>query len=142
MDEAADLRQAYSRLIAAMEADDPDALAGCIGPSIHDHSAVPGQPPGAAGIVEWMHAMHASLSGLRCVVEDTVMEDDKVAGRVTWSGTHTGSFAGLPATGRPVTFAAMHIQRFEDGRAVEWWGVPDLYGALRGLGATLRPPAA
>ncbi|MGH1549664.1 ester cyclase [Leifsonia poae] len=141
MDSAATLRQAYSRLITAIEADDPDALAACISPSIRDHGALPGQPPGAAGIIEWMHGMHSSLSGLTCVVENTVVEGDELAGRVTWSGTHTGSFAGLPATGRSVTFAAMHILRFENGLAVEWWGVPDLYGALVGLGATLQPPA-
>ena len=140
MQNGAGLRQSYLRLIAAIEADDPDALAECIIPGIVDHSALPGQPPGATGIVLWMHSMHESLSQLECVVEDTVVEGDKVAGRVTWSGTHTGSFAGLPATGGPVTFGAMHVLRFEDGRAAEWRGVPDLYGALVGLGATLQPP--
>ncbi|MEV8214069.1 ester cyclase [Leifsonia sp. NPDC077715] len=142
MRNAADLRQSYVRLIAAIEADDTDALTASISPSIVDHSALPGQPPGAAGIVQWMHAMHESLSPLRCVVEDTVVEGDKIAGRVTWSGTHTGSFIGLRATGRTVTFEAMHVLRFDDGQAAEWWGVPDLYGALVGLGATLQPPAA
>ena len=142
MSNADDLHQAYRDLIAAIEANDPDALAALISPDIVDHSAVPGQPPGSAGIVVWMQGMHESLSGLRGVVEDTVVEGDRVAGRMTWTATQTGPFVGLPATGRPITLTAMHILRFEDGLAVEWWGVPDLYGALTGLGATLQLPSA
>jgi predicted ester cyclase len=140
MRNADELRQAYGRLIAAVEANDPDALAEIVRPDIVDHDAVPGQPPGLAGIAAWMRGMHASLSGLSGVVEDTVVEGDKVAGRITWRGTHVGSFLGLPATGKPVRFSSMHLLRFENGLATEWWGVPDLYGALTDLGAKFELP--
>jgi predicted ester cyclase len=140
MRNADELRQAYGRLIAAVEANDPDALAEIVHPDIVDHDAVPGQPPGLAGIAAWMRGMHASLSGLSGVVEDTVVEGDKVAGRITWRGTHVGSFLGLPATGKPVRFSSMHLLRFENGLATEWWGVPDLYGALTDLGAKFELP--
>jgi predicted ester cyclase len=135
-----EVRQAYRRLIEAVAANDPEALAGVVSPDIVDHGPVPGQLPGLEGIVFWMRGMHAGLSGLTGTVEDTVVEGDKVAGRVTWRGTHTGTFLGVPATGRTVAFAAMHLLRFEDGRAAEWWGVPDVYGALTGLGVRLEPP--
>ncbi|WP_426979513.1 ester cyclase [Pseudarthrobacter sp. O4] len=135
-----ELRQAYGRLIAAVEANDPDALAGIVSPDIVDHGPVPGQPPGLEGIVFWMRGMHSGLSGLTGVVEDTVVEGDKVAGRVTWRGTHAGTFLGLPATGKPVTVTAMHLLRFENGLAAEWWGVPDVYGALTDLGARFELP--
>lgn len=134
------LRQAYGRLIAAVEANDPDALAGIVSPDILDHGAIPGQPPGLSGIVFWMREMHASLSDLSGVIEDTVVEGDKVAARITWRGTHVGPFLGLPATGQPVTFASMQILRFEDGLVAEWWGVPDLYRVLTDLGATFELP--
>ena len=42
-----------------------------------------------------------------------------------------GSLLGLPATGKPVKIGSMHLLRFENGLATEWWGVPDLYGALQ-----------
>lgn len=140
MRNADELRQAYGRLIAAVEANDPDALAEIVHPDIVDYNAVPGQLPGLAGIVAWMRGIHASLSGLSGVVEDTVVEGDKVAGRITWRGTHAGSFLGLPATGKPVRFSSMHLLRFENGLATEWWGVPDLYGALTDLGAKFELP--
>jgi predicted ester cyclase len=137
---ADDLRQAYSRFISAVEANDPDALAEVVSPNIVDHNAFPGQPPGLTGILQWMQGIHASLSGLSGTVEDTVVEGDKVAGRITWQGTHAGSFMGFPATGEPVRFASMHLLRFENGLATDWWGVPDLYGALTDLGATFELP--
>lgn len=135
MDNADDLRHAYGRLIEAVEANDSDALAGIVHPDVVDHDALPNQPPGIAGIALWMRQMHASLSGLRGVVEDTVVEGDKIASRITWQGTHAGSFLGLPATGKTVRFSSMHLLRFENGLVTDWWGVPDLYGALTDLGA-------
>jgi predicted ester cyclase len=141
MGNADELRQAYGRLITAVAANDADALAGIVSPDIVDHGPVPGQPPGLAGIVFWMRGIHAGLSGLSGVVEDTVAEGNRVAGRVTWRGTHTGPFLGIPATGKAVTVAAMHILRFEEGLAVEWWGVPDVYGALTEMGAVFKLPA-
>lgn len=141
MRNADELREAYSRLIAAVEANDPDALARVISPDIVDHGAFPGQPPGLAGIAHWMRGMHASLSGLSGVVEDTVVEGDKVASRITWRGTHAGPFLGVPATGKPVTLTSIQLLRFENGLVAEWWGVPDLYRTLTDLGATFTIPA-
>ncbi|MET4639527.1 ester cyclase [Mycetocola sp. 2940] len=134
-----ELRQAYGRLIAAVESNDRDALARVIDPDIVDHGAIPGQPPGLAGIEFWMRGMHTSFSGLSGLIEDTVVEGDKVASRITWRGTHVGPFLGVPATGNIVTIGAMHVLRFKNGLAVEWWGVPDLYGALKALGANVEP---
>lgn len=135
-----ELRRSYGRLIAAVEANDPDVLAEIVSPDIVDHGAFPGQPAGLAGIVFWMREMHASLSGLSGVIEDTIVEGDKVASRVTWRGTHVGSFLGLPATGKPVSFASLQVLRFENGLVIEWWGVPDLYRALTDLGVEFVLP--
>lgn len=140
MSAADELRQAYGRLIAAIEANDPDALAGVVRPDVVDHNAFPNQVPGLSGIALWMRDMHASLSGLEGVVEDTVVEGDKIVGRITWRGTHVGPFLGLPATGKPVSFGSMHLLRFENGLATDWWGMPDLFGALTDLGAKFELP--
>jgi len=136
-----DLRHAYVRLIAAVEANDEEALAGIIGPDIVDHGSVPGHAAGLAGIVFWMQGLHAALSGLTGTVEDTVVEGNKVAARVTWRGTHSGPFLGLEATGKELEIVSIQILRFEDGLAVEWWGVPDLYGAVAQMGGRFEPGA-
>lgn len=71
---------------------------------------------------------------------DLIAEGDRVAGRVTYRATHRGPFVGVPATGRRVEFEAFHIVRFARGRAVEWWGTADIFGALIQVGAEVVRP--
>jgi predicted ester cyclase len=60
----------------------------------------------------------------RTVIDDMVAEGDRVAVRFTVTGTHTGTdFMGTPATGKMRARQMMVIDRFEDGRIVESWGV-------------------
>ncbi|MHA7279924.1 ester cyclase [Arthrobacter sp. MDT2-2] len=127
-------------IIFAVGAGDAVALEGLIAADVIDHMPVPGQPAGREGFLFWMRSMHAAYPDMTGVICDTVVEGDKIAGRVLWTGTHTGEFLGLPGTGRPVAITAMHLVRFRDGVAVEWWGAADLLGAAMGLNARLEPP--
>jgi predicted ester cyclase len=72
--------------------------------------------------------------------QTAVVEGDKVAGRVTWRGTHHGLFVGVPATGAPVELQSVQILRFREGMASEWWGTADIFGALIQIGASVAPP--
>jgi predicted ester cyclase len=96
------LRQTYRAIIAAVAAADNDALEHLIAEDIVDHNPVPGQPPGRAGIKYWVTMMHDAFADLTGVVEDSVVEGDKMAARVTWHGTHRGDFIGIPGTGAPI----------------------------------------
>jgi len=77
----------------------------------------------------------------RPVVEDTVLEADKIAARVTWHGTHRGDFVGIPGTGVAVTMQSVQILKFTDGLVTDWWGTADVFGVLRQVGASVAPPA-
>jgi steroid delta-isomerase-like uncharacterized protein len=134
------LRQTYRAIIAAVVAPDEDALDDLIAEDIVDHNAVPGQAPGRAGIKYWVTMMHDAFADLTGVVEDTVVEDDKIAARVTWHGTHRGDFVGIPGTGAPVDMQSVQILKFTDGAASEWWGTADVFGVLRQVGASVAPP--
>src|SRR5690349_4179668 len=103
------LRETYRAIIAAVAAGDGDALDRLIAEDIVDHNPVPGQAPGRAGITYWMTMMHAAFADLTGVVEDTVVEGDKLAARVTWHGTHRGDFVGVAGTGAPVTLQSVQI---------------------------------
>ena len=134
------LRQSYEAIIRAVAAADEDALDGLIAENIVDHNAVPGQAPGRAGIMYWMAMMHDAFADLTGVVEDTVVEGDKIAARVTWHGTHRGDFVGVAGTGAPVAMQSVQILRFADGMASEWWGTADVFGVLHQVGAQVVPP--
>jgi steroid delta-isomerase-like uncharacterized protein len=51
-----------------------------------------------------------------------VAEGDRVAVHSTFTGTHTGTFLGVPASGARVTMPSLQIWRVADGKIVEHWG--------------------
>lgn len=72
-------------------------------------------------------------------VDEEIAEGEKVVVRWTFSGTHKGSFMGIPATGKKVTWTGITIYRIADGRVVEERGEEDFVGFLREVGL-VRPP--
>jgi steroid delta-isomerase-like uncharacterized protein len=89
---------------------------------------------GRAEYREAVMASHRAFPDLVVVVLDQLAEGDKVATRWRASGTHQGPFAGIAATGRPVTITAMHLHRVADGQLIEHWEEIDLLRLLRQLG--------
>jgi predicted ester cyclase len=67
------------------------------------------------------------------VIMDQVAEGDIVVERIRYFATHSGEFMGIPATGKRITFTGMDWVRFENGRAVERWGVASEYDLRRQL---------
>jgi predicted ester cyclase len=97
--------------------------------------------PGAAGLQGWVRALRRAFPDLCAVVEDEIAEGDRVAQRLTLSGTHRGEYRGLPPTGRRVTWQLVAIQRVGgDGRFVELWTSADLGELRRQLGAASVAP--
>jgi len=57
------------------------------------------------------------------------------SGSVVSSGTQTGEFMGLPASGKRVDVRLIDIMRFDhDGLVCEHWGVVDMLALLQQLG--------
>ncbi len=54
-------------------------------------------------------------------------------------GTHLDTFQGLPATGKSVRFAIMHIDRVSHSKIVEHWGQGDSLSLVQQLGVKLIP---
>lgn len=61
-------------------------------------------------------------------------QDDKVIKRWSFSGTHTGDFAGIPATNKKITVEGMTIARIVDGKITEERDYADDLGLLTQLG--------
>jgi predicted ester cyclase len=59
--------------------------------------------------------------------------------RSSASGTMTGEFGGMPATGKRATWTEIHIGRVANGRLVEHWGLVDQLGMLVQLGIVPAP---
>ena len=83
--------------------------------------------------------LRTAFPDLHFEIEELVAEGDVVAGRLTMSGTHEGPLMGTPPTGRSVRQEHMHFVRFEDGKAVEHWGVRDDLVMMQQLGLMPDP---
>lgn len=58
-------------------------------------------------------------------IEEQLVDANRVATRMTWTGTHTGPYSGLAATGRSVAVRALTIFHFDGLLVVETWTVID-----------------
>ena len=65
---------------------------------------------------------------------DLIAEGDKIVSRGTWTGTHTGEFMGIPATGKKVEVQEMHIARMSGGKMAEHWENIDQLTMMQQLG--------
>jgi predicted ester cyclase len=108
-------------------------------------SSLPGWPPlDREGDKQMVLAFYAGFPDLRPHIEEQLAEGDRVATRVTWQGTHTGPFQGIPPTGKAVTMPVIRLDRIQDGRIAESWVQFDALGTLQQLGvipAPGQPPA-
>jgi steroid delta-isomerase-like uncharacterized protein len=98
--------------------------------------------PGPQGQRQIAAAFRAAFPDLRWRVDLLLAEGDLVAGRWTASGTNTGPWAGMAATGRHSTFSGVNIFRIRDGKVVEIWNHRDDLGLAQQLGAPVYAGAA
>lgn len=67
-------------------------------------------------------------------IDDIVAEGDKVAVRMTATGTQTGEWMGFAPTNKFYSITEFFILRVEDGKIAEYWGVKDGLGQFQQLG--------
>src|SRR5689334_8365682 len=84
-----------------------------------DHSSFPGFPPTRAGVRQLFGALRAAFPDLNATIHEQIAEGDRVVTRKTLSGTHQGSFMGIPPTGRAVSIDVIDILRVADGRITD-----------------------
>ncbi len=113
-----------------------------IAPDFLNHEAPPGSNRGPESMRQLIRMLRTAFPDLHFTIEELVAEGDTVAGRVTMSGTHQGTFQGMPPTGRSFRQAQMHFVRFRDGKGVEHRAVRDDLGLMQQLGVIPTPGQA
>jgi predicted ester cyclase len=120
---------------------DVEALAEVIAEDLIDHSARPDEPQGLAGVQQTVLWLGTVFSHQRWEIQQVIGEGDIVVVYCTLHGRHTGDLMGIPPTNREVAVDYVHIVRFRDGKAVEYWSVRDDMALMRQLGALPGRPA-
>jgi steroid delta-isomerase-like uncharacterized protein len=98
--------------------------------------------PGPAGQKKIADDFRAAFPDLRATVDFVFGEDEWVVGRWTATGTHLGRWGAVDATGKQVTFSAVNVCRFENGKVAEIWNHRDDMGLSEQIGTTVHAGAA
>jgi predicted ester cyclase len=85
---------------------------------------------GLKGIIGYWRS---AFPDLKFTVHDLVEENNRVAIRVSFTGTHLGKYGEIEPTGRRVNVSEMMFLRFENGKVVEAWEDYDEQGMLQQL---------
>lgn len=85
---------------------------------------------------EAITAYLASFPDSHVSIEDLVAEEDRVAIRYSFKGTHRGEFMGIAMTGKHTLCVGMAFYRVAAGRLAEGWFVEDMLGLLEQLKRT------
>jgi len=111
-----------------------------LAPDFVEHEELPpGMPPGREGVKLMTTMFRSAFPDFKATIDDIIAEGDKVAIRMTWSGTHKGEFMGIAPTGKSVSFGVFDVIRIAGGKFVEHWGQMDSTGMMQQLGAMPGP---
>jgi len=89
---------------------------------------------GVAGPVGRIRERLAAFPDLTTSIVDMFVSGDKIAVALIWRGTHTGSYGGVAATGKPVEVRDTAIWHFRDGKVAEILTIQDQFGILKQIG--------
>jgi steroid delta-isomerase-like uncharacterized protein len=115
--------------------DNLEAIPELVAEDFVDHHPLLGAPPGLEGLAALVTTWRTACSDMRETVEDLISEGDKVVGRFTMRGTHSGEFMGVPPTGRSVAMSGIDIVRVAGGKIAEFWYGEHLLELMQQVGA-------
>jgi predicted ester cyclase len=98
-----------------------------------------GLPSGIAGAKKLYDEVRSIWPDNRWTIEDIFGSGDRLAVRMTNRATHQGTYRGIPATGKRVTFGAIWIFRLAEGKITEVWRCADDLGRVVQIGGTIVP---
>jgi predicted ester cyclase len=102
---------------------------GELGEFVADDVRVNDAAVGLAGYVAGLSAVVEAFPDYRWDLRRLLVDGSWLSAQLSNTGTHTGSFRGVPATGRTITTMELALYRTDRGKIVESWG---------DLGATVR----
>ncbi|MGP4115262.1 ester cyclase [Streptomyces sp. 4N509B] len=138
-DDTAHNKAMLNRLHEAFSSGDEELIAQTIDevfePDVELGTPLPLGSTGTGAVKEVFATLHRAFPDLHIEVEDVIAEGDRVVCRNTVTGTHQGTYLGVPPTGIPITYREIIVGRFSDsGRIAETWALVDVLAQMRQLG--------
>ena len=123
-------------------AKNPALVSELFGPTVSLHTP-DGALTGLDGASFLLQAYATAFPDFHLTIDDLVADGDKVVVRWTFTGTHRGPFADVPATGKRVNVPnGIAIYRLAGGKVGEGHLAWDKYALLQQLGVLATSSAA
>ncbi len=116
----------------------PEGIA-LLSPQLVAHMAGLDQPLSKTDFSDMGTEVYNAFPDGRHSFTQVIAHRDRVTTCGFFSGTHLDTFQGIPATGKTVRFAIMHIDRVSHSKIVEHWGQSDRLSMVQQLGVKLVP---
>lgn len=96
---------------------------------------------GQDGMTGFVTGLRAGFPDIKFTIERIMADGDKVAARWSITGTHKGTFLGIPASNNKIKDQGVDIFRFDGGRIIEIFVNENDLGLLQQMGAIPSDPA-
>lgn len=96
---------------------------------------MPYQKRGQKAWREHAELLFAAFPDIKVTVDEIFGAADRIAVRVTLTGTHRGEFLGNAGTGKTISYKSYEIYRVADGKLAEEWICSDMLTLLTQVGA-------
>ena len=107
---------------------DDAAVDDVLAPDFAFRGSLGAETVGRDGWRGYRDTVRAGSADFHNAVASLVVDGERAAARLHYSGTHTGPLAGIPATGRRFTYAGAAFFEARDGLLVSAWVLGDLAG--------------
>ncbi|MFY9580352.1 MAG: ester cyclase [Gaiellaceae bacterium] len=114
-----------------------------VAPGFLLHSPTRPEPfEGPDGFKDFVTDLRRGFPDLNITIDHVIAEGDFVSIRSRVTGTHLGTYRGIPPTGRKISQSQLHMFHVVDGQINETWQEIDGLGIMQQLGIFPRgnPP--
>lgn len=109
-----------------------EALDAFIDPTYYDYSY---EPRNREGLESMLKLTQTAFPGHETIIEEIASDGETVAICQTLRGIHTGTFRGIPASGRQIEVGGYRFFKVVNGKITSHRGMIDLPALLRQIGA-------
>jgi steroid delta-isomerase-like uncharacterized protein len=124
------VRRYYSEVWNAWSA---PALEELLSPDIVFHGSIGTAVTGIAEFQQYVNHIRSAFPDFHNHVEELIAEGDKVAARLTYTGTHRGELFGFPSSGRKISYQGLAIFEYKESKIVRGYVLGDTESLKRQL---------
>jgi predicted ester cyclase len=104
-----------------------------LNPSITFRGSIGEVKNGVNGFIEYMRRIHTVFDNYHCQIDDLVVENDRAAARMMFTGVHRGSLWGEAPTRKQVSWAGAAFFSCSGGQIDRIWVLGDTEALKRAL---------